>query len=477
MSSRRHVRSLSLSLVFKCLSIGANAICAGGIFTFPLLCPRLVSHLKFNQLQLTTIVLTGMVSQYPLAFVAGRTVDCYGPQTCSLIAAIFYCLSFGGISVEISRWPDELSYPPPSTFHLFVFYSLMAGFATVFSYYSSLFASSKTFPNYIGISSGASMALFGLSPLFLTTIATKWFTDDLATLDPVKYMSFLAALTGTVHLAGALALKVPGQKVTASNLESNLVLIDENTSLLHHLPDGPILRAATVRPDPIPPLKDPSFWMLALFCLFALGPAEMVISNIATIFLALPSRRPFPPSSTNSAARQVQLLSISNTAVRVITGLIADLVSPAASLVNGNAVFYRKHFISRVFFMTLPSLLLALTFLWTSVFAKTQTDVWVLSFGVGVSYGTIFTILPSIVSAIWGMDDLGGNFGILMNAPFAGTTIFSYLYALVSQAHTKADGMCIGSSCWQLTFWISAGTSLISLGLSVNLWQKWRGRL
>jgi len=51
------------------------------------------------------------------------------------------------------------------------------------------------------------MALFGLSPLFLTTIATKWFTDDLATLDPVKYMSFLAALTGTVHLAGALALK------------------------------------------------------------------------------------------------------------------------------------------------------------------------------------------------------------------------------------------------------------------------------
>ena len=83
---------------------------------------------------------------------------------------------------------------------------------------------------------------------------------------------------------------------------------------------------------------------------------------------------------------------------------------------------------------------------------------------------------PSILSAIWGMDDVGRNFGILMMSPFAGTSVFSYMYAFISQSHSSG-GICIGRGCWRLTFWISAITSLTSASLGVILWLRWKGRL
>ena len=116
----------------------------------------------------------------------------------------------------------------------------------------------------------------------------------------------------------------------------------------------------------------------------------------------------------------------------------------------------------------------------------------IFSLGTGMAYGAIFTILwvftpfwkenkshwfrPSILSAIWGMDDVGRNFGFLMMSPFLGTSVFSYMYAFISQFHSSG-GICIGRGCWRLTFWISAITSLTSASLGVILWLRWKGRL
>ena len=71
----RHEAVHRVKLTMTCISIAANAydflnpanslslltsgirLCAGGIFTFPLLSPALAEHLKLTQPQLTTIVL------------------------------------------------------------------------------------------------------------------------------------------------------------------------------------------------------------------------------------------------------------------------------------------------------------------------------------------------------------------------------------------------------------------------------------
>jgi MFS family permease len=253
------------------------------------------------------------------------------------------------------------------------------------------------------------------------------------------------------------------------------MVIDENTALLPETSDPSKSQVARI-PKPSFLMKDPSFWLLAFFTLITLGASEMVISNIGTIVVALPSEDTLSILSS-STAQQVQLLSISNTAVRVITGFIADIISPAALPVNGTAVLRRKRFISRIVFLSWPSLFLALTFLLVPYIVKTQTTAWILSIGVGTSYGAIFAIMPSIVSAIWGMENLGRNFGILMTAPLVGTSLFSYLYAFVSESHTTADGVCAGRLCWLLTFQIGAAMSFISFALTVVLWFRWRGLL
>ncbi|KAK2467003.1 hypothetical protein APHAL10511_001261 [Amanita phalloides] len=399
---QRHTRVQGMS---KLLSIAANALCAGGLFTLPLLSPTLMSHLKLSQTQLTTVFLAGMVGQYPLAPVVGDTVDRHGPWVCSLLAAIFYVLSFGGFASQLSL-ADGTNHALLSPFRNLVFCSLLTGFGTVFSYYSALFAVSKMFPGYLGIASGASMALFGLSPLFLTSIASKFFTDESGNLGATSYMLFLAVLTGSVYLVGAFTLNGPtygtndrttGQPITRT--------IDENSSLLSTTSDNLVLSGAHV-PNQRFPWLDPSFWCLFLFCLCTLGAAEMVISNVGTIVLALPSKAlPSHPTFSNVTARQVQLLSLSNTIIRLITGFVADFVSPVAVAAGGITVFPRKHLASRVVFLCCPSLLLALTFFWSSNAMRTQEDVWALSLGVGVSYGSIFTVLPSVVSAIWGLND------------------------------------------------------------------------
>ncbi|KAF8636738.1 hypothetical protein AX17_003541 [Amanita inopinata Kibby_2008] len=474
----------SVTLTLKCLSIGANALFAGGIFTLPLLSSPLASHLDLSQPQLTTIVLAGIIGQYPLAPFVGKVVDLYGPPVCSLVAAISYTLSFGGFAVEIATTFSNSAHSSLSSFRRLVFCSLFAGIGTVFSYYSSLFAASKTFPKYIGMASGASMALFGLSPLFLTMIASRYFTDEVGDLNAVRYMIFLAVFSGFVHLLGAFALndihwfRQLTRPRTLSECESEC--ISETSALLARRPSSTLLRGASASGEGLP-VKDSSFWLLCAFCFCTLGAAEMVFSNIGTIIFALPPK--ILPSSSlvasaNSAtAQQVQLLSISNTITRIITGCIVDFVSPAATSVDGVAIFLRKHVISRVFFLLCPSVLLSGTFLWAAIALKAQETAWALSLGVGVSYGAVFTVLPSIVSVIWGADNVGRNFGILMLATFTGTPVFSYIYAFVSQSHTTANGLCIGRGCWHLTFWICCGTSLASFLLSIMMWIRWKGRL
>jgi MFS family permease len=96
----------------------------------------------------------------------------------------------------------------------------------------------------------------------------------------------------------------------------------------------------------------------------------------------------------------------------------------------------------------------------------------------GISYGFVFTILPSIVSSIWGLPNFGRNFGALTYAALFGTPIFSYLFAFVSASHAKkGQDFCTGMKCWETTFWVCATTSCMAFVASLFLWKTWKGRL
>ncbi|TCD60535.1 putative monocarboxylate transporter mch1 [Steccherinum ochraceum] len=484
-------------LVLICFAIAANALCAGGVYSFPLISPALVTHMKLTQPQLTTIALAGMVGQYPFAAFVGKLLDRYGPRACSLLSAVFFSMGFGFFSLEIAHTPDTIEKPSSASFRRLTVCFCLAGLATVLSYFSFVFSATKAFPHYMGVASGTSMAIFGFSPLLLSALATRYFTVPETGLNVTRFLAFLAILSGVVHFISALCMQGSDHATRAPDVTSiedpepssssagTVPTIVENIGdsetrplLVNKKPSSDLDIPIFSVPEPLHGsvadlLKDPYFWILTLVVATVLGTAETVMANLGSIFVSLPAK------SGADISTQVQLLSASNTLSRLIVGPLADFVSPVASyLHSGIWSFPRKQHVSRIAFLTGAASVSALTFLWLVLTVRTQAGMWFLSVGVGIVYGTTFTILPGILSSIWGLPNLGRNFGIISYAPFFGTTFFSYIYAFVADHHTSpSETACKGVECWQTTFWFSTMITLVAACGSGVLWRRWKGRV
>lgn len=481
-------------LVLVCISIAANALCAGGVYSFPLISPGLLNHLKLTQPQLTTIALAGMVGQYPFAAFVGTLLDRYGPRSCSLLASIFFFLGFGLFSWEVSMTQAQGSEPNASYLRL-AFYFGMASFATVLSYFSLVFSATRSFPLFMGIASGTSMALFGFSPVILSVIAAWFQTGDYGEIEVAPFVRFLAILAGSVNLFGALVM--PGAESNVLAQPKSLELLEDTGSYESpeeddsDLEDQPLLLHSDASSnDPrihhvavqephngsvADLIKDSNFWVLMVTLTILMGASEMVMTNLGSIYLSLPSSA----SSPANISVAVQALFASNTITRLLVGPFADYVSPVPSYLPGKIwSFPRKQHCSRVVFLVGACVLLAMTFSWLEVGVKSKESLWTLSVGTGIVYGLSFTIVPGILSSIWGLPNLGRNFGIVSYAPFVGTTAFSYLYAFVSARQTTPEQTtCEGVQCWTATFWLCTALAVVAASLASILWRRWRGRV
>ena len=89
---------------------------------------------------------------------------------------------------------------------------------------------------------------------------------------------------------------------------------------------------------------------------------------------------------------------------------------------------------------------------------------------------TVRSPSPGILSSIWGIQNLGRNFGVFVFSPLIGTPAFSLLYSCIAAGHTNG-GICEGVHCWRLTFWIIAGCGVVAFSLSLLLWRRWKDRV
>ena len=107
----------------------------------------------------------------------------------------------------------------------------------------------------------------------------------------------------------------------------------------------------------------------------------MVQSNIGTITLSLPPASSavseLPPEVTIAA--QVRLLALANTVSRLLSGTLADILSPVARyLPSGLYCFTKKQQFSRVLFLSFSAVVLTFSFAWTEVAVRSQRAIWVL---------------------------------------------------------------------------------------------------
>jgi len=122
------------------------------------------------------------------------------------------------------------------------------------------------------------MALFGLSPLVLSAIATSYFTDPITGLLNVsRYTTFLASLTAFVYIFSALVLHHAGSAVLTVDGEFNTRTAEEvgpgeTTPLLaSDLEFTPVPQPSKLNHTTSELLKTVDFWLLAVFCILTLG--------------------------------------------------------------------------------------------------------------------------------------------------------------------------------------------------------------
>jgi hypothetical protein len=124
------------------------------------------------------------------------------------------------------------------------------------------------------------MALFGLSPLCLSVIASDFFTDPASgLLNIVLFLKFMAVLTAATHVLGYFALQTPPVPYTAASIADHLGRdnVDENSTLLPRKTgsqtDEPLGHPSVETPHPI---QDWSFWLLWLYCFLVIGAVSAV---------------------------------------------------------------------------------------------------------------------------------------------------------------------------------------------------------
>ena len=157
--------------------------------------------------------------------------------------------------------------------------------SSLFRYFSSLFAASKLFPNHIGLASGVSMALFSLSPLFLSAIATNFFIHPATgQLNICHFMSFLALLTGFVYILGFINMQGLKQSIdqvqTSEAVEENVP--QETSPLLAPTSQSPLTMQAS-NLSAMELLRRIDFWLLSIFCVFIIGAVSIFFFSSSLI--------------------------------------------------------------------------------------------------------------------------------------------------------------------------------------------------
>ncbi|KAF2461215.1 major facilitator superfamily domain-containing protein [Lineolata rhizophorae] len=277
-------------------------------------------------------------------------------------------------------------------------------------------------------------------------------------------------------------------------------------------------------------LADHTMWWLAAGFFLVTGPGEAFINNLGTIIGTLYASERTKvgdgevSGNQTSAATHVSIVAITSTVARLVTGTLSDLLAPpatserpytqptsqpttpaferpqpfthAASSVSPPPTKRRFRFqlprISRLAFLLAFSLLLSFgqVCLATGLAQQHGERFWVVSACVGAGYGAVFSLVPIVVSVVWGVENFGTNWGIVAMMPAIGAAVWGVVYSGVYQAASgkgddaggekvgmlvvkqEEDTLCYGKDCYAPTFWAMA----VSVWVACGLWTwAWRG--
>jgi hypothetical protein len=229
------------------------------------------------------------------------------------------------------------------------------------------------------------------------------------------------------------------------------------------------------------------FWLIFVIMSLLSGTGIMYINNVGSISQALFAKgNPNYDEATASRwqAAQVSAISITNFLGRILIGITSDFAKNRFHLP-------RSYCISLVAFLFVVSQIMG-------VATNDVTNLWKASLALGLAYGGLFGLFPTIAIELFGIAHFSENWGFLSLSPMLGGNLFSIAFGRNLDAHSiigtqiaspttlnstsnmiasrtaiSSEPQCLeGRDCYVASLYMTTAASCLALALGV--WAGWK---
>ncbi|KAJ7476903.1 major facilitator superfamily domain-containing protein [Mycena galericulata] len=500
------------------------AVGSGTNYVFSAYSPQLAARLNINHTQLNVVGLAANVGVYSSGPFWGRIVDSRGPRIPLGFAFVFLFLGYMGIRYFYDTGVAAGSSLSTFSLGLLIACSFMTGAGGNAGFTGAVNSTAKSFPDKArATTTGLVLSGFGLSAFFFSTLAHTLFPGDTS-----SFLLLLGAGTAVTTIVGFFLVRaIPlaaaesahehvGETAVSAEAEATFFGDDSDslTPLLNeapaagpeeeYVPDAeaielspPSSRLSSRAPshsrsrgrskqDALegPNIHGRALWLnpdfLLLFAILSMlsGTGLMYINNVGSMSQALFAKGNAAYDEVEASrwqATQVSTISIMNFSGRILIGLISDNIK-------------NRFGFPRSYSLVLVSTLFFLSQLLAAQIGDVES-LWKASALVGLAYGTIFGLFPTVCIEFFGLSHFSENWGFLSLSPMVGGNLFSIAFGRNLDAHESGEStaaaatvaaravahQCLeGRSCYVATLGLTGTACFVAILLSAL--AAWRER-
>ncbi|KZP07252.1 MFS general substrate transporter [Athelia psychrophila] len=516
---------LSLPRITTLVASVLVALGSGTNYVFSAYAPQLAARLHITHTRLNMIGLAGNIGVYSTGPFLGRTADTRGPRP--LMVGAFILLLCGYLGIRMIFDLGSSATHPTAMFWLLVLFTFMTGAGGNGGLVSSVNATAKTFPDRArATTTGIVLSGFGLSAFFFSTISHTIYRGDTSSfllllafgtsLPMILGFFFVRRIPLPAHdlvntteygvieeelpedepestLASGAETPLLGGEPGVGRTSNSLELSMPRSSLadLSHRPRSSIhrpsfadshrmhLESADISGKQL--LVSLDFWIIVVIMSLLSGTGIMYINNVGSISQALFARGNPNYDEAIAAqwqATQVSLISITNFTGRVLIGMASDYA-------KNNLHLPRSYCITLVCALFIISQAMAFSI-------DDITQLWKASLALGLAYGGLFGLFPSIVIDWFGLSHFSETWGIVCLSPLIGGNLFSIAFGRNLDAHAPSSSdtplalplpgtviselQCLeGRICYVASLQMT--TAACCLALALGIWAAQRDRM
>lgn len=447
-----HLKRLAFAIAL------ASCLLLGSIMLFSLYALSLHNLVGLSYTQINFIALLSAVGMYLCLPILGYLADCYGPALLSLILIWAFCPAYfvNAFLVKLvsSRGVGKPELDSTGVVVMAISFCFV-GLATLSLYFASLLTCAKIYPNHKSMAISLPVSCYGLSTLMGSQLMKLLYFHNNKELDLYRVFLFFAFLYLVVGVLNFVSNSIVSIELEVIFGEQEPLLSDSDSrdtaddSDLELLPQRSVIEPVHHQDRFVRFLKDKSAWVFLLSLVLNVGPLESFQNNLGSIIEAT--------GGSVQLTDQVSVIAAASTCIRLFVGVVADYVSSAD----------RKYPICKMWLLIALVVVGAMGQL-SVVTAGSFVRTSILN---GICYGGVFTIYPTIIASIWGVDLMGSTWGSFMVAPAVGSITFSLL-------HGRQRDTCDVSSyenglCLDRYFEVTAASMVVSLVLVLVVWRMW----